>query len=88
MVNLTRIVLFSAVFAGVVTFYSLRELHTLTSTDDTTSDTGTFPTHTDWRSIAERAVQHVEHFPRHPFRSGKGEGEGNLGARQRRPSPR
>jgi hypothetical protein len=68
--QLGRIVLLSAAFAAIVTFYSLRELHNLTAAQEPeASDSSILPTHHDWRTIAERAVQHVEHFPRHPFRS-------------------
>jgi hypothetical protein len=81
--QLGRIVLLSAAFAAIVTFYSLRELHSLTAEQEAeVADSSSLPAHHDWRMIAERAVQHVEHFPRHPFRS-TGEdstGSGKLGA--------
>ncbi len=76
--NIARVVLFAAAFAAVVTIYSLRQLHDLTEIAEESADVSTIPTHHDWRMIAERAVQHVEHFPRHPFRSnGEDAGSGN-----------
>lgn len=51
----------AAVFTVVVTFYSLSELHKLSSA--TQLSDSRLAAHADWKTIAERAVLHVEELP-------------------------
>ena len=62
-----RVVAAAVCFTFLVTFMSLRELHGLIGTAESSSaGGGGFLQNTDWRAVAERAVEHVEHLPHLP----------------------
>ena len=62
----SRVVVIASILTVVVTLYSLSELQRMTNAASRTEQhleaTGV---HKDWRTIAERAVKHVEQLPMH-----------------------